>query len=404
MNLSGTARVVVDDLWSEGRGWILIAISIANLLSLGVRLTFPALLPQIKTEFLLTNTTAGILLTVLWVSFATAQLPGGFLTDRIGERNTVVASMALTAAALAVIVFSPGFPLFVVGLALFGFGTGLYGTPRITVLSDIYPDRAATAISVTSAVGNVGNAAFPVIATVIAGWFAWRVGVGVGLPGFALVAVALWLVVPARTSPGVQRDGDESRRQVARRTVAAVARRPVVLATAAMICLGFMWQGFTAFLPTYLVEVKGIPQPVAATTLGAFFVGGAVVQPITASVADEYDERRILVAVAAGTAVALAAFPFANSAPVFVALSLLASLQLAFWPIIFAYIPRALPDDAQGSGFGLLRTLFLYVGATGSVAVGALADADLFDESFLILAGITVVATVLSTALPPVEE
>jgi MFS family permease len=404
VNLSGTARVVVDDLWSEGRGWILIAISIANLLSLGVRLTFPALLPQIKTEFLLTNTTAGILLTVLWVSFATAQLPGGFLTDRIGERNTVVASMALTAAALAVIVFSPGFPLFVVGLALFGFGTGLYGTPRITVLSDIYPDRAATAISVTSAVGNVGNAAFPVIATVIAGWFAWRVGVGVGLPGFALVAVALWLVVPARTSPGVQRDGDESRRQVARRTVAAVARRPVVLATAAMICLGFMWQGFTAFLPTYLVEVKGIPQPVAATTLGAFFVGGAVVQPITASVADEYDERRILVAVAAGTAVALAAFPFANSAPVFVALSLLASLQLAFWPIIFAYIPRALPDDAQGSGFGLLRTLFLYVGATGSVAVGALADADLFDESFLILAGITVVATVLSTALPPVEE
>jgi MFS family permease len=403
VTLGGTGRVV-GDLWSEGRGWILVGVAAGNLLSLGGRLAFPALLPQIKAEFLLSNATAGLLLGVLWVSFATAQLPGGVLTDRVGERNTVVASMLTTAAAAAIIVVSPGLPAFLAGLALFGFGTGLYGTPRITVLADVYPDRAATAISVSSAVGNVGNAAFPVIATILTSLFAWRIGVGASLPGFVLLAGWLWVVVPARTSPREGVDGDRSLLTAARRTVAAVAHGPVLLATGTMVCLGFVWQGFTAFLPTYLVTVKGIPQSTAAATLGAFFVGGAVVQPFAGGLADRYGERRLLVPLAAVTALSLAAFPLARSTPAFFALALVASLQLAFWPVALAYIPRALPDDTQGSGFGLLRTLFLYVGATGPVVVGALGDLDRFDESFFLLAGVAALTVGLAALLPDLEE
>lgn len=396
--------VVVKELWSDGRGWILIVISAGQLISLGARLAFPALLPQIKAEFVLSNTTAGLLLSVLWVSFATAQLPGGYLTDRIGERNTLVVSMILAMTAVGVIVFSPLFVVFIIGLVVFGFGTGLYGTPRITVMSDIYPNRAATAISINSAVGNIGNAVFPVVATVLASWFVWRVGIGIAIPGFLLLAVGMWLVIPHRTSPAMDANQDESRRAIIRRVGAAIAQKPVLIGTAAMICLGFVWQGYTAFLPTYLVEVKGLDQTVAATTLGAFFIGGALVQPVAGGIADRYAERHIMIGVAAVTAVSLGLFPFVNSTALFIALSVLASFQLAFWPIIFAYIPRALPDDAQGSGFGLLRTAFLYVGATGSVAVGALADLDLFDESFIMLAGIAGLAIVCSALLPSVDR
>ena len=167
-----------------------------------------------------------------------------------------------------------------------------------------------------------------------------------------------------------------------------------------MMLIAFVWQGYTSFLPTYLVEVKGIPQSTAAIALGAFFVSGGVVQPVAGSVADRYDERRVLMVVTAMTAAALCAFPFTNSTLLLIALSTVAGLQLAFWPIIFAYVPRALPDDIQGSGFGLLRTVFLYVGATGSVVIGALADIDLFDESFLLLAGLMAIAIVLSAILP----
>lgn len=392
------------ELWSDGRGWILVVISAGQLLSLGVRLVFPALLPQIKAEFLLTNATAGALLSLLWVSYATAQLPGGVLTDWVGERRSLITSGTLAAVSIAVIVLSPGLALFVVGLLAFGVSTGLYATPRITVLSDVYPERAGTAIGVNAAAGNFGNAVIPLIATVVTGVFAWRVGVGVALPWFVLLVVGFQLVVPFRTSSRLERDGDGSWARTARRVLDASTTRPVVLATGTMVLVGFVWQGFTSFLPTYLVEVKGIPQTTATAALAAFFVTGALVQPVTGSVVDRYDERRVLVVVTAVTAVSLAGYPFTGSVPALVVLSAVAGVQLAFWPIIFAYVPKALPDDIQGSSFGLLRTAFLYLGATGPVVVGTLADVGRFDEAFLLFSGIAVVAMGVSSALPRVDR
>jgi len=404
VNIGRGVEAVVSDLWSDDLKWILVALSVGQLLSIGIRVVFPALLPDIRAEFLLTNTTAGILLSVLWIGFATAQLPGGILGDRVGERNALVTSVGLATLGLVVIVLSPNLPLFALGLALFGIGTGLYATPRITVLSDVYPDRAAAAISVNEAVGNAGNAVLPVLATVIAAWFSWRTGIGMALPAFVLLAAGLWIVIPFRTSPGMETDDEEPRREAVRRVLLAATRKPVLIATGGMILLGFVWQGFTAFLPTYLVDVKGISQSTAAVALGTFFLAGSVLQPIFGSIADRYDERPILIGVSAVTAVGLAGFPFADSIAAFLALSVLASFQLAFWPIIFAYIPRALPDNVQGSGFGLLRAVFLYAGATGPIVVGSLADFDLFDESFLLLAGLAGIALVLSAILPDVED
>lgn len=404
MPLRSRVGNVANDLWSDGRGWILVVVSAGQILSLGVRLVFPALLPQIKAEFLLTNATAGALLSLLWVSYATAQLPGGLLTDWVGERRSLMTSGTLAAASIAVIVLSPGVAFFVVGLLAFGISTGLYATPRITVLSDVYPERAGTAIGVNAAAGNFGNAVIPLVATVVTGWFAWRIGVGIALPWFLLLVVGFRLVVPVRTSSGLERDGDGSWSRTARRVLDASTTRPVVLATGVMVLIGFVWQGYTSFLPTYLVEVKEVRQTTATAALAAFFVTGALVQPISGSVVDRYDERRVLVAVTAVTAASLAGYPFIGSVPAIVALSAIAGVQLAFWPIIFAYVPKALPDDIQGSSFGLLRTVFLYFGATGPIVVGALADIGRFDESFLLFSVISVGAMGLSSALPRVGQ
>jgi sugar phosphate permease len=54
----------------------------------------------------------------------------------------------------------------------------------------------------------------------------------------------------------------------------------------------------------------------------------------------------------------------------------------------------------QGSAWGLVRTVFFLVGATGSMFVGALADRGLFDESFYALAALTGVAALLFLRLP----
>lgn len=44
---------------------------------MGVRMIYPVLLPRIRTAYDLDLTTAGFLLTVLFLAYALGQLPGG---------------------------------------------------------------------------------------------------------------------------------------------------------------------------------------------------------------------------------------------------------------------------------------------------------------------------------------
>lgn len=399
--VAGRGRALAADLWSDGRGPLLVAVSVAQLLRFGTRVVFPALLPQIKVEYALDNTTAGIVLGALAAAAATTQFPGGVLADRVGERKVLTASMGFAAAGLVLVVAAPVFPGFVAGLVLFGLGTGLFGTTRVTVLSDVYPLRGGTVLGLTNAAGNVGNAGLPIIAGALAAWLGWRAGVAVVIPLFALTATVLWVVVPNRTSAALATGrGEGALRQVASRVVAGLSRPSVLFATGGMIAMTVVYQGFISFFPTYLVSVKDLPVPFAATLLGVFFAGGVILQPIIGGVADRYGAGRTLVVVTAGTATTLVALPFVEGPIALGLLAAAASLQLGFWPVVFAYDVRALPGDIQGTGLGLQRTTFLYAGVVGPVLVGSLADAGLFDEAYFVLAGMALVGLALSARLP----
>jgi len=50
----------------DGRGWVLLAVSIGWFLSYGVRMVYPIFAPFFQAEFGLTLTTTGLLLSTLW--------------------------------------------------------------------------------------------------------------------------------------------------------------------------------------------------------------------------------------------------------------------------------------------------------------------------------------------------
>lgn len=70
-----------------------------------------------------------------------------------------------------------------------------------------------------------------------------------------------------------------------------------------------------------------------------------------------------------------------------VRLTVLLGAQLGFWPVANSHVIDLLPDAVQGSGFGLIRTSYLVLAASAPAGIGVLADAGLFDEAFLLLAG-----------------
>ena len=368
-------------------------------MSIGVRLVYPALLPSIRADLEFDLTTAGLVVTVLWACYALMQFPGGLLADRIGERAVLTASTALTGVGIGIVVLSSGAVSFFLGTVATGFGSGLYATTRATVLSDIYPERSGTAMGFIQAFGNVGTTVLPPIAGFLTVLVSWRLGIGFLLPIVVGVVVALWLVVPARTSGGdsvVERLSWETIEQLK----TGLGNRTVLLVTVSMFLVSVVYQSFTGFYPTYLVLEKGFSEGRAALLYGGFFAVGIVLQLVSGSSGDAIGMRWTLTASLAAATAGLALLPFAAGLPAIILLSGLLSAQLAFWPVVNAYTIEVMPDEMQGTGFGLVRTVYLLSASGGPVIIGRFGDAGMFDTAFLLLAVIAAIALLLCRSLP----
>lgn len=389
----------VDDLRGGGAGWTLLVVAAGWLLLNGFRVVLPALLPQVKAEFAIGNAGAGFALTVLWATYAAMQFPGGIVADRTGERALLLWGTALAALSLVAFYVAPVFALFLVACAGFGVGAGLFGTPRDMLLSKTFAGQANTAYGVTFAAGSLGAAGLPVLATAVAGRAGWRVAVAALVPPFVLVGAGLWRCLP-RMEPGAGAAARPAPAATARRTLAALTERRVVLAGSAFVLFLFTYQAMIAFVPTYLVEVKGLGQGLAATLFGLLFVLGAVLNPVVGHLADRYGERGTMLVLIALSTATLLALPFVTGRVALAVLVPLLGVRIGVGPVTSAYIVGELPESVQGTGWGLLRSVFFAIGATGSTVVGVFGDAGLFDAAFLFLAALTAVTAGLWLFIP----
>lgn len=384
----------------DGNVWVLGMVSFTWLLGLGIRLVYPALLPYIRTEFNMGLTLAGALLTVLWIGYGTMQFPGGLLADRLGERNVLAGSIAVAAAGTTLAIAAPTVVAFFAGTLLVGIGVGLCGTTRVTVLADVYPRSAGTAIGINQAAGNVGTTLLPAIAGIVAVSLSWRWGFGMLVPLFLLAVIGLWIVVPETTSP-------PSEYPLSRKSLAfalqSVRCKSTGYATLSMLLISFVYQAFTGFFPTYLVLEKSLTESHAATYLGLFFAGGIVVQPVAGAISDSIGPQRTLTAFLSTFVGCLLILPWIGGEGPLLALSLVASSLLAFWPIANSYVVKTIAADHQGMTLGIVRTTYLTLATTGPIFAGAVADRGHFDAVFLVLAMTVLAATVVCLSYPSID-
>lgn len=386
-------------VWKDGRGQILVAISGGWFLSMGVRLAYPVLLPSLREAYSLSLTAAGFLLGVLWLAYAIGQLPGGILADRIGEGRVLVASTVISAGVIVFVATASSAPVLFASTALFGFGTALYGVSRFTALSEIYPDNDGAAIGVTMAAGEAGNVTVPALAGLIAATVTWQLSFGVTVPMFILVACGLWLFVPDRTS-GETSAVDTVSLEAVRYVFAEITRSRILLVGLLQILGYSIWQAFTGFYPTYLIEVKGFSSSLAAGLFALFFTAGIVVQPLAGNAYDRIGLNRVLPMIMGLTMVGMLLLPFVQWFWAIVAVTILLSSLLGQATVTLSYITAVLPRDMQGTGLGAIRTVYMGLGAASPVLFGAFADRGYFDEGFVVLAAVAGAVTVLSLRIP----
>lgn len=404
-------RETIGYLRGNGRGWILIAISFGWFLSMGVRLTYPVVLPHIRTSLELGLSTTGLLLTVLWTAYALGQFPGGFLADRWGPGTILLTSTSLSAVTILLVSLSPTAGLLFATTALLGLSTALYGPARFPLLSGVFPERSGTAIGVTQATGNLGNTLLPFVVGIIAGTVAWQFGVLLFVPLFIVIATAIWWFVPRR----IEGTGDEERSEnrspakslsfdSVRYVVSGLTVRSVLLIAMIQMLGSFTYQGFTGFFPTYLIEIKGLSMGSASLLFGVFFAGGIVIQPIVGMAGDKFGERYTLLGVLVFITASLAALPVIEGFWPLLAMTIALSSLLGRAVLALTYLTESLPADIRGTGLGILRTGYILIGSTSPLVIGVLGEAGYFDQAFWLLAGTSTLMVLFCIVLPPLSE
>jgi MFS family permease len=378
-------RAFAADRGVDGPTPVLAAVALGWALSIGVRFVYPALVPLLRAEFDFGLSAAGLLLSLLWAAYAAGHVPGGALGDRLGEGRVLVVSAVVSTAAMVAVASATGLPVLFAATVAFGLATALYGPNRFTVLTDLFPDDPGSAVGLTMAAGNVGNAALPVAATAVAAALTWRAGFGAFVPCFAVAAVALHVAVPARTStagPGIGIRATVDRLRTALRGGAI----PTIVVV--QVSLSFLIQGFASFYPAYLTTTKGLAPGTAAALFGAFFALGALVQPAAGKLMDGVGVRPTLLGCFATCLGALWALPFVDDLVPIAVLTALFATWNGTIVVTQTYIADTLPADLQGTGFGTLKAGWMLLGATAPLVVGVMADAGRFDEAFLLLGAV----------------
>lgn len=371
---------------------MLLAVAFGWFLSISVRMIYPALLPYLREAYGLTLTTAGMLLTVLWLAYGFGQLPGGILADRVGERRLLIVSSFVAAGTLTLVVVAESAVILFGSTVLFGLGTALYGVSRFTILVDIYPDQLGTATGVTLAAGDIGNAVMPPIAGAVATAVAWQYGFGFAIPLFVLAGVGLWRTLPTGAS------SDDSEGGSFDDILSTLFRRVTIESFVLLVLWAVTMQALIGFYPTYLIDVKEVPTRIATALYGGFFGLGALVKLLGGRAYDRIDVRSPLAAMMGVSAVGLAAFPFLTSIWTIAGVTVLVSAVLGYETVVLSNLTNVLPDETQGTGLGALRTIYIMLGALSPVAFGAMADRGYFDEAFFGLAAICAFTVVVVAA------
>lgn len=266
--------------------WLVAAAVVAlGLILRGPIVAVAPVVGQIRDDLSFTATQAGLLTSVPVLCFAIITPAASLLIARVG------ADLATTVAILGVlfgtIVRSAGGPeaVFAGTIIMGSFITVGNVVVPVLVRREVPPARARMAMALYTSALNLGSVIGTFVTAPLAERAGWRVSL-VWWAGGTLIVLAVWLLAEGRRglvveglAPPRMDNGEPEAAGGGTSGQHAVRRRARM--TAALLCVGFVWQSFayygvTAWLPTVLADLVGFGQVAAGSAATVFQLAGLV--------------------------------------------------------------------------------------------------------------------------------
>jgi len=255
-------------------------------------------MPGIMTEFGISKTEIGGVLTALFSAYAIGQFVNGQLGDKYGARKIITIGILSSALLNIIFGFSTGILILMMLIwALNGYFQSMGWSPSVKTIANWFPlKKRGKASAVLGTSYQVGNAASWVLAGLVIGVLGWRYGFWI--PALIFIGVAVFWYSKARNAPEevglatIEEDESGKKRKGKVKNGNHLGFRytckqclmnsRVWIVALGLFFLNIVRYGFLSWAPTYMFEVqkatistaayKAIAIPVAGS-IGAVFAG-----------------------------------------------------------------------------------------------------------------------------------
>lgn len=329
-----------------------------------------SIIPLLTEQFGVDKATAGLSISVFFLSWGLMGIPGGLLMDRYDNRRLAFVGTAVFVAASVATALAPNYAVFLL-VRLVGGATGAFlWTANANIVSRVFPEsKLAVGTGLFVASGPAGQAVAQFLGPILSSAAGWR-SVFIAYPILAAAGVpVLYLAV---------REPVVSDEHVSLARFARTLRNPTILTVSlAAACSYALFVFFNSWMPTYATEVLSIELAAAGAATALLPFAGIVARPGGGWISDRLDGRRRPVIVAS----------FLLSLPVIFGISLVASpggfailmvsagasVQLAIG-VYYVYVSELAEPGTTGTCLAMVTSISTMGSLVAPVLAGWLID------------------------------
>lgn len=387
---------------SRNAGKILLVSSIHYEAYYLCRFNLAPVLPLLIAELGLTHSEAGVLGSMLFISYALILLPAGVLGDMVGPRVVITFGAVVSAVTNLLFSYSTSFSSMMILQFVNGLGQGMAWGPLSRLMTNWYPrERMSFVMSLLSIPPALGPPLAYILSGYLASTYGWKLVFQI--PFIVLMATSLVFALFVRDKPS---DSALSHRWSRTSFFESLKKREVWLVSVAYLALWGATRGLTVWLPTFLVERIGMTLMAASTLGGLISLPGIPAMFVGTWLSDVKlrGRKNMIIFFSLLTPIPIMLLlPFVQGEILLLVLLAVAfALFYSAGGLYFAYPSVLVAKDQVGAASGLIDT-FGYVGNfLGILAIGFAVDAfKSYNPMFVISAVIAVVGALAILKVKP---
>lgn len=388
----------------------------------------PPLIPLLTVELGLPLWQLGLLVSALSVGLAIGEAPVGMLSDRCNRRYILAPGLGIMGGSYIVVGIAPTvgsvFPDLVVsgepfsgvilvmltGMFLVGLGASVVhptGYPMIS--SNVGEGRKGKVLGMWGSAAKLGDALAPAVIAILILVLSWDhilLLLGSGGIVFAGMVFVILSTLNVETQPPQTTNEEPTSDSTSENLNPRAYLYPLIAVFLFFVTRIIATQGVNTFVPAFIVDVYGYslsafgvtlaPESYANFYFSALLITAAFVQIITGELTDRFDNRTVIIAFLAISAVSLFCLSEFNlsSGGLLAVLLVVGGGLWGLNPARDDLVSEISPPEREGRTFGYLWTLTHIAGALSPIVIGYIAEISGIRLGFQYLALTTLLSAV----------